>query len=64
MSRCAVAGSAMCGRVRIVRLDTSIASSWIAALAVVLAWAPGGPPPSKRMADGKVWTTRNADVDV
>jgi uncharacterized protein (TIGR02145 family) len=38
-------------------------SSWIASITVVLALAPGQPP-SKRMADGKVWTTRNVDVDV
>jgi uncharacterized protein (TIGR02145 family) len=39
-------------------------SSSIAAIAVVLALTPGESPPSKRMADGRVWTTRNLDVDV
>lgn len=63
MSRRSVSGSAVRGHARIVRLGSIISSS-IASLAVVLALAPDGPPPSKRMADGRVWTTRNLNVDV
>ena len=40
-------------------------SAWIASIAVALvAFAPREPPPFKRMADGKAWTTRNLDVDI
>jgi len=44
-------------------LVTSILSSWIASIAVALVLATGQAP-SKRMADCKVWTTRNVDVAV
>ena len=59
----AVPGSAVRGHARIVDMVTAITSSWIASIAVALALEPGQPP-SRRMADGKVWTTRNSDVDV
>jgi uncharacterized protein (TIGR02145 family) len=63
MSRRCGSGSAVRRRDRIGGLGTFIISSSIASIAVVLVLASDGPS-SKRMADGRVWTTRNLDVDV
>jgi uncharacterized protein (TIGR02145 family) len=37
---------------------------WIVSIVLVLMPTPADGPPSKRMADGKVWTTANVAVDV
>jgi uncharacterized protein (TIGR02145 family) len=49
---------------RIVDLVPSIIASCIASIAMALMLGSREPPPFKRMADGKAWTTRNLDVDV
>jgi len=63
MSRRHGPDSAVRDHARILGLVTSILSSWIASIAVALVLAPGQAP-SRRMADGKVWTTRNLDLAV
>jgi uncharacterized protein (TIGR02145 family) len=45
-------------------MGTTTIGCWIAAIGLALVGPPGGPVPAARMADGKIWTTRNVDADV